>query len=173
MRPTALAHALVLSLAACGVAPPPPVATDLSGAGLPRTDATPPQAPDGACWVAEVLPARIETVTEQVQAAPARRAADGSVVEPASFRTETRQKIVAERREVWLEVPCDGVLTPGFVATLQRALKARGFYQGAPTGQLDAPTQAAVRGWQRSRGLDSARLSMAGARALGLIVVPQ
>lgn len=166
---------LALSLAllgACGMtAPPPPNLADLSGAGLPRTGPTPPAAPEGACWTAEVLPARIETVTAQVLANPARTAADGTVLDPAAFRTETRQKIVAERRDVWLEVPCDAVMTPGFLATLQRALKARGFYEGAPTGTLDAPTQAAVRAWQRSLGLDSARLSVAGARALGLVRV--
>jgi hypothetical protein len=161
-------------LGACGVAaPPPPALADLSGAALPRTGPTPPAGPDGACWAPEILPARIETVTAQVLASPARTAADGTVLEPASFRTETRQKIVAERRDVWLEVPCDGVLTPGFVASLQRALKARGFYEGAPTGTLDDPTRAAVRVWQRSVGLDSAILSQAGARALGLVRVAE
>jgi hypothetical protein len=159
-------------LGACGLAAPPaPSLADLSGAGLPRTGQTPPEAPEGACWAAEVLPARIETVTAQVLASPARTAADGTVLEPASFRTETRQKIVAERRDVWLAVPCDAALTPGFVASLQRALKARGYYAGAPTGVMDEPTRAAVRAWQRSLGLDSALLSLQGARALGLVQV--
>lgn len=172
MRPVLLT--LALSLAACGVtAPQAPVMADLSGAGQPRTGNTPPAMPEDACWKAEVLPARIETVTEQVQASPARRAKDGTVLEPASFRTETRQKIVADRRDVWLEVPCEGVMTPGFVATLQRALKARGFYDAPVTGKMDSATQAAVRAWQRSKGLDTATLSIAGARALGLIAVPK
>lgn len=152
-------------------APPAPVPADLSAAGLPRSGATPPAAPAGACWAADILPARIETVTEQVQATQARRAADGTVLAPASFRTETRQKIVADRREVWLEVPCGAVMTPGLVATLQRALKARGFYGAAPTGRMDDATRAALRGWQRSRGLDTAVLTIAGARALGLVRV--
>lgn len=165
------AFALVL-LGACGMAaPPPPTLANLSDAGLPRTGSTPPEVPEGACWAAEILPARIETVTAQVLASPARVAADGTVLEPASFRTETRQKIVAERRDVWLEVPCDDAVSPGFVASLQRALKARGYYAGAPTGSMDEPTRVAVRAWQRSLGLDSARLSMAGARSLGLVRV--
>jgi Putative peptidoglycan binding domain len=159
-------------LGACGVtAPPPPVLADLSDAGLPRSGSVPPAAQEGACWSAEILPARIETVTAQVLDSPARTAADGTLLSPATFRTETRQKITAERRDVWLEVPCDAVLTPAFLATLQRALKARGYYEGVPTATLDDATRAAVRAWQRSLGLDTAVLSMAGARALGLVRV--
>jgi peptidoglycan hydrolase-like protein with peptidoglycan-binding domain len=43
--------------------------------------------------------------------------------------------------------------TGAAVAQLQSSLSDRGFYQGAVTGNYDAPTQAAVMTLQRSRGL--------------------
>ena len=169
--PFRFALALCLALGACTAAPT--VATDLSAALLPATDATPPAVPEGACWQRAVTPAVIETVTEQVLATPERRGPDGAVTEPASFRTETRQSIVAERREVWFETPCPQVLDGDFLATLQRALKARGLYLEPLTGVLDQSTRAAIRAWQRPRGLDSDVLALASARALGIVAVPR
>jgi hypothetical protein len=158
---------LWLALGACTAAPV--VSTDLGAALLPAVDAVPPKAPAGACWVRAVTPAVIETVTEQVLATPERRGPDGVVTEPAGFRTETRQSIVSERREVWFQTPCPGTLNAEALATLQRALKARGLYLEPLTGVLDAPTRAAVRAWQRPRGLDSDVLALASARALGIV----
>ena len=74
-----------------------------------------------------------------------------------------------DREEVWFRAPCPADYTLEFVATLQRALKARGYYLMDLTGQLDAGTRDAVRRYQADRGLDSARLSLAAARELGLL----
>ncbi len=161
--------ALVVCLVVGGCVAAPPVMTDLSVALLPAADDTPPSTPPGACWERAVTPAVIETVTEQVLATPERRGPDGVVTEPATFRTETRQSIVAERRAVWFETPCPPVMDGEFLATLQRALKARGIYTDPLTGVLDAPTRAAIRAWQRPRGLDSDVLALASARALGIV----
>ena len=165
--PFRIALVLWLALGACAVAPT--VATDLSAALLPATGDTPPVTPEGACWERAVTPAVIETVTEQVLVSPERRGPDGVVTEPAGFRTETRQSIVSDRRAVWFETPCAGVMGPEFLATLQRALKARGLYTDPLTGVLDAATRAAIRAWQRPRGLDSEVLALASARALGIV----
>lgn len=158
-----------LAIAACTAVPAGLATTDLSAGLLPATDATPPATPEGVCWARAVTPAVIETVTEQVMATAERRGPDGAVTEPATFRTETRQSIVTDRREVWFETPCAGVMGPEFLATLQRALKARGLYLEPLTGAIDAPTRAAIRAWQRPRGLDSDVLAMASARALGIV----
>lgn len=168
-----LALMLCVLLAACAPSATGPVATDLSAALLPATGDTPPARPEGACWERAVTPAVIETVTEQVLATPERKAPDGAVIEPASFRTETRQRIVTERSEVWFETPCEGVMDVEFVATLQRALKARGLFTAPLTGMLDAPTRAAIRAWQRPLGLDSDVLALASARAMGIVAVPR
>jgi hypothetical protein len=168
MKPALL---LALTLIACTPVAPPaaPVQADLAAALVDRAGAGPPLQPPGACWHAAVTPAVIETVTEQVMVTPERRAADGTITAPAAFRSETRQRIVQDRREVWFQTPCPLDLTVGFVATLQRALKARGLYLDAVTGSYDAATAAAVRAWQQPRGLDSDVLAIASARALGIV----
>ncbi len=132
---------------------------------------TPPGAAPGTCWGKVVTPAVIETVTDQIILQPAEVLADGTVIAPAIYKTETRQVIVQERKATWFETPCAADLTPEFVATLQRALKARKLYRGQIDGQMDARTRAAVRRYQKPEGLDSGILSLAAARKLGLIAV--
>lgn len=149
--------------------PETPARADL-GLELIRLDQPgPPQGPEGACWASDVTPMIIETVSEHVLVSPEKRAEDGQVIEPASFRTETQQRIVKEREEVWFRAPCPADYTVDFVATLQRALKARGFYLLPVTGQVDAATREAIHRFQISLGLDSPELALATARELGII----
>lgn len=146
-----------------------PARADL-GMELVRLDRPgPPDGPEGACWASDVTPMVIETVSEHVQVSPEKRDADGRVIEPASFRTETQQRIVKEREEVWFRAPCPKDYTVDFVATLQRALKARGFYLNPVTGQMDSATRDAIHRFQINRGLDSPELALATARDLGII----
>jgi hypothetical protein len=129
----------------------------------------PPDADPSACYAHEATPAVIETVTEQVMLQPPQIATGGQVLEPAVFVTETHQRIVEERRELWFEVPCEMQLgDPDFVASLQRALASRGFYLGPITGEMNRRTERAVREFQAPQGLDSDILSLAAARQLGL-----
>lgn len=160
---------VLLTLMACGGPPVPaaPETGDLSreihiGRAAPKT-------PTDACWAQDVAPLVIETVTEQVQVAPEERAPDGTVIHPAAFRSETRQKIVQERSQIWFQAPCPEEFTVAFVASLQRALKARALYVAPVTGVMDGATEAAVRKFQAERGLDSPKLSLAAARQLGLV----
>lgn len=131
--------------------------------------APPPGADEGSCWGKHVTPAEIETVTHQIQLQPAEIRSDGSVSSAAIYKTETSQKIVKERKELWFETPCAPTLTPEFVSSLQRALNARKHYRGAVTGYIDSRTRAAIRKYQKEQGLDSSILSLAAARKLGLV----
>ena len=131
----------------------------------------PPGAPPGTCWGKQVTPAIVETVTEQVMLQPAEVRADGTVTQPAIFKTETRQAILRERKATWFQTPCAAEQTPDFIASLQRALKARSLYRGPITGEMDARTRATVRAYQKAEGLDSGILSLAAARELGLVAV--
>lgn len=162
---------LLFALMGCQMAGPatPGKPQDLRSELVTKTGNTPPQKADGLCWADDVIPAVIETVTEQVLIRPELRREDGTLLQAAAFRTNTAQRIVQERREVWFRVPCDEVMTLEFVASLQRALKARGYYKGAPTGQFDPATRLAIRQYQAPLGLDSGRLSLAAARGLGLV----
>jgi hypothetical protein len=133
--------------------------------------AAPPGAPPGTCWGKEVTPAIVETVTEQAVAEPATVAEDGTLTGPAVYETKTRQAIVQDRTVTWIEIPCPEARTPDFAASVQRALKVRGLYDGPVTGRMDAPTRAAVRRFQQPRGIDSGILSLASARELGLVAI--
>ena len=168
-RPILSAVALVV-LAACA-----PVARDPGAIGEPPvtrlSQSAPPDAQPGTCWGKSVTPAIIETVTRQVMVQPAEVMADGTVARPAIYRTETRQDIVRERRDIWFQTPCPALQTPEFIASVQRALQARGHFRGTITGEMDARTRAAVRRYQRPQGLDSGILSLAAARKLGLVAV--
>ncbi len=131
----------------------------------------PPNARPGSCWGRDVTPAVLETVSEQVLVQPAEVMDDGTVITPGIFHTETQQRIVRERREIWFETPCEEVWTEEFTASLQRALKVRGLFYGSPTGQLDGRTRAAIRRYQSAGELDSVILSLESARRLGLVAV--
>lgn len=168
IRPFLLGSLVLLTACQPGL-PEAPSRRDLSAELVrPRNDGPPP-GPAGACWQADIKPAVIETVTEQVLATPEIRGPDGAVTTPAVFRTETSQSIVEARETVWFRSPCPAQMTPDFIATLQRALKARGFYLLPLTGNTDAPTRDAIRRFQSARGLDSDHLSLAAARELGII----
>ncbi|WP_236626295.1 peptidoglycan-binding domain-containing protein [Actibacterium mucosum] len=135
--------------------------------------AAPPGAAPGSCWGSDSSPAVVETVTQQVLLQPAQVSADGTVLAPAYYKTETQQRIVKERQELLFETPCLNVLTPEFIASLQRALNARGQYAGSDHGRLDTDTRRAIRAFQAPQGLDSSILSIAAARRLGLIAYPR
>lgn len=168
IRPTAALLGLWM-LAACG----PGGEMDLQGP-FSFTRIAPPGAPPGTCWDRITTPAIVETVTLHVLVHAAELADDGTVLQPASYRTETRQQIVQDRTETWFEIPCSDVLTPDFVSSLQRALQVRGLYDGPITGKLDGPTRAAVLTYQRQQGLESETLALETARGFGLIeVMPQ
>ncbi len=133
--------------------------------------AAPPGAPKGTCWDVTIIPARVVTVTEQVMVAPAVKTTDGRVLEPAKFTSETRQEITRQREESYFQTPCPHALSPDYIASLQRALAARGSYAGAITGTLDRETAAAIRAYQAPLGIDSATLSLRAARDLGLSAI--
>lgn len=169
IRPLILCSALVLSACQDASAPKAPERVDLSAELVRSARPGPPPAPAGTCWGSDQTPAVIETVTEQQEATAAIRSDDGRVLKPASYRTVTHQKIVRDRETIWFRTPCPEMMTVEFIATLQRALKARGYYLLALTGQLDPPTREAIRRFQEARGLDSQVLSLGAARNLGII----
>lgn len=161
---------LGLLLVACAPVPvEAPATTNLAGLIQHKTGDAPPAGPEGVCWASDTTPAVIETTTEQVLIAPELRDEAGNVIRPASYRSETQQRMLHEREEVWFQSPCPEEMTVDFIATLQRALKARGLYLLPLTGEMDAPTREAIRRFQAERGLDSPVLSLAAAQELGIV----
>jgi Putative peptidoglycan binding domain len=167
--------ALALILGACGQSAPDEPATraDFSADLVRRASDAPADGPSDACWANDEMPAIIETVTEQVLVTPEMRSPDGTITEAAIFTTKVDQRMVQEREVVWFQTPCAAQIDGAFLASLQRALKARGYYLHDLTGEMDPATRIAIRRFQSERGLDSETLSLAAARDLGLIEVPR
>lgn len=166
----ACAFTVLVSLGACNA---PSQDAEVPEPGVREaTTKGPAGAAPGSCWGRTVSPAVIETVTEQVQVQPAQISSTGEIQSLPIYRTETRQKIVSPRVDNWFETPCTSALTPDVIATLQRALEARGFYGGAINSELDDATRRAMRAYQiSSGGPDSPVLALATARSLGVIAV--
>lgn len=161
-----------LVLTACGPqGTRAPERSDLSHVAIKTASGAAPSAKPGECWASDTIPAVIETVTEQKIVTPQVRGANGTVTEPAIYRTTVSQNMVQERSEVWFRAPCPEVQDVEFVTTLQRALKARGYFSTPLTGVMDDATTEAVRRFQAAHGLDSPVLSLAAAQELGLISV--
>ncbi|MEL6563194.1 MAG: peptidoglycan-binding domain-containing protein [Pseudomonadota bacterium] len=167
--PVPIALAALVTLAACaGV--DTPTRSNIDPVSLASA---PPGAAPGTCWDKTVTPAVVETQSRRVELQPAQISSDGRVQSPPIYKTEAQQIVVQPRRENWFEIPCAAVLTPDFVASLQRALQARGYYNGPATGEIDLRTRQAIHRYQRSEGFDNPTLTVAAARKLGLIAVEQ
>ncbi len=168
-------RAIVASISALGALVACDGADPLAGLSEPvlmeTHERAPPGAPEGSCWGKDVTPAVIETVTERVLLQPAEVLDDGTVLAEPIYKLETRRAIVKERRELWFQTPCEEQLTPDFLASLQRALAARGHYRGTITGEMDTRTLRAIRRYQEPQGLNSAILSLSAARKLGLVAM--
>ena len=158
-------------LVACADTPAPDFGALAEPALLETASATaPPGATPGSCWGKDVTAGKIETVQQPVLMQPAQVLVDGTMISPPVYKTETLERIIEPQRETWFEVPCADAVTEDFVASVQRALAARGLFYGSINGEMDAQTRAAVRRFQKPQGLDSGILSLAAARKLGLAV---
>ncbi len=159
-----------LWLAGCGqqIAVKAPQTADLADEAITITGEGPPPGPEGTCWAHDLIPAVFETTTEQTLVSAEVRDEAGSVVTPASYKSVSKLRVLNERRDIWFTAPCPEDMTVEFLATLQRALKARGYYTLPLTGEMDAATTEAVRHYQADLGLDSPLLSRAATQELGI-----
>lgn len=165
------ALAALVVLAGCTVAPSDQAKSSRLNAAGQLTGDGPADAAPGTCWAKSIQPAILENMEQTVLVVPPQTDETGEVLSPAIYRKELRPKIVQERQETWFETPCDEVLTEEFIASLQRALAARGWYNGPTTGVMDAATRSAVRRFQEPDGIESGEISMSTARKLGLVAI--
>ena len=150
LRPFALI-ALTALLAACQPSSEPEVRRAEPAPAAMQTPIT-----EGAgCWATDRIPAQTETVFDT--AANGTRSPREVVLRPAEDRR--------------FAVPCAEEMTAELIASLQRALAARGHYAGPISGTLDAATTEGVRRFQAPLGLDSGVLTLDAARHLGLVAV--
>ena len=153
----------------------------LLGAGTVVSTLTDPDNPNlpkgatvGSCYAQEITPAVIETITLRTPLLPERRSVnietgETTVIRAATFNTKVVQRIVSPRSEVWFETICPHLYTERFVNSLQRALRARGFYGGILTGWMDPQTNLAVKLYQRKLALNSDILAISTVEEFGLV----
>lgn len=141
------------------------------GATLVPAGEEPPGSSEGVCYGKDHTPATIETATERVLIEPATFASDGTVLQPARFTSKSEQIITSGGDTYYFEVPCAEVMTLEFIASLQRALAARGYYLGPITAKMDRRTRNAIRAFQRPE-FNSDILTLETARLLGLVAYP-
>jgi hypothetical protein len=161
-----------LALASCATPGAETTRADL-GDEVVITDFTlgPPGARPGACYGKDVTPAVIEQITERILVSPPEIAPGGNIITPATYEEKVSHEVVKGRKEIFFETPCPPRWTPDFIASVQRALSARGEYRGKVTGTLDDNTRQAIRTFQLRNGLNSGILSIESARDLGLVEI--
>lgn len=161
-----------LALASCATPGTETTRADL-GDDVVITDFTlgPPGARPGACYGKDATPAVIEQITERILVSPPEIGPEGNVITPATYEEKVSHEVVKGREEIFFETPCPPRWTPDFIASVQRALSARGVYLGRVTGTLDDSTRQAIRTFQLRNGLNSSILSIESARDLGLVEI--
>lgn len=127
---------------------------------------------DDGCFIQYTVPALIETVTKQVLVQEEVTTLNGETVvtSPAIYRTETVQRIVRDRHEAQTGIICEKDLTVVFIQSMQRALSARGYYNGNISGILDDRTGRAIRKVQKTQGINSPKITLDLAESYGLVV---
>ncbi len=126
----------------------------------------------GRCYGHDVTPALTNVETSHTQLSDTLTGPNGEVIANPTYQTVTNQQILRERREVLFETVCPENMSVDFIASLQRALATRGYYQARITGQMDAHTESAVRLYQRQQtNIDSPLLAIQTARILGLVAL--
>lgn len=170
MIKTTLLLSSLLVLCACAQSERPAVARMNVTERLSSVSAPPPDARGDSCWGVEETPAVIEETVQSIVLQPAQMTADGTVLSPPVTKQEVQQKIIRERKETWFETLCEDELTPDFIASLQRALIARGLFDGEIDGTMTSQLGFSIRRYQGPQGLDSSILSRAAARQMGLVL---
>jgi predicted small secreted protein len=114
------------------------------------------------------IPAEYRTIQTTKLATPAREVRTEI---PAEYDTVTNTALIKAASSEWRQIVCETNATPAKLAEIQRALTSAGFATGRADGAVDAGTMAAVRGFQKAKGLpvDMDRyINVATVRALGL-----
>ena len=118
-------------------------------------------------------PAIYETVIEKIQTAPPKFSPTGRQIAPATYQNRVTQRVLRERDVEWFDTPCKDEVNADLIANLQRALAARGYFNGTITAMMDPDTSAALQRYQAENGLDTATLARQTVEDFGLLPMRQ
>ena len=132
-----------------------------------------PQLEKETCRVKISDPAIYETVTEKKLIAPAKFSSSGRQIAPPTYQNTIIYRVVRERAVRWFDTPCEDEINADLIVSLQRALAARGYFNGKLTAMMDHDTKVALRRYQAENGLNSDILARQTVIDFGLLPVPR
>ena len=112
-----------------------------------------------------VIPAEYKTIkVKKLVAEPQTR----RIPVPAEYQTLTRTEKVGEGRLEWRRVMCETNITPEVITRVQQALQASGHHPGPIDGVIGAQTTAAIKAYQKQKGLAVGGLTYETLKSLGI-----
>jgi hypothetical protein len=111
------------------------------------------------------IPAQYKTVkVRKLVSAPQTR----RIEIPEEYQTVTKRRLVAEGRMEWRPILCETNVSRPLVRDIQRALEGSGHSPGPIDGIIGRQTRAALKSFQKAKGLPSGELTVATLDALGV-----
>ena len=114
-----------------------------------------------------VVPAAFKTVKVRRMAKPP---TERRIAIPAEYQTVSKRVMVSDGKMAWRPILCETNADRNTVAQIQRALKAAGHNPGPIDGVIGSQTLAAVKSYQKKKGLPSGQLTYATLDSLGVRV---
>jgi len=111
------------------------------------------------------IPAEYKTVKVRKLVKPAEVT---STPIPEKFQTITRKEKVTDGSMEWQSILCQTNANPAIISSLQKALKSAGHDPGPIDGDLGSGTMAAVKSYQKAKGLPEGQLTMDTLNSLGV-----
>ncbi|MCH9813141.1 MAG: peptidoglycan-binding protein [Epsilonproteobacteria bacterium] len=87
---------------------------------------------------------------------------------PAAYSTITKRDMVTPSKVEWKRVVCQSKITSTTIRALQTALKKEGHYMGPIDGIVGSQTRAAVKAYQKKKGLSSGGITHEVIKSLGV-----
>jgi hypothetical protein len=87
---------------------------------------------------------------------------------PAEYQQVTRQEIVTEGRMEWRRIMCETNITSDVIVRIQQALQRAGYNPGPIDGVIGTETNAAIRSYQKAKGLAVGNLTYETLSSLGV-----
>ena len=112
------------------------------------------------------LPAEYQTVRVRKLVEPAK---ERVIDVPAEYDTVVKRQKVSDSRLEWKSVLCETNANADVIASLQRALKMRGYNPGRIDGVLGRETMDAVATYQRNKGMAAGQLTMETLKSLNVL----
>ena len=112
------------------------------------------------------IPAEYQTVKVRKLVEPAQ---ERTIEVPAEYQTVVKREKISDSHLEWKSILCETNTTRDVIASLQRALKMRGYDPGRIDGVLGQETLSAVSTYQRNKGMASGQLTMETLRSLNVL----